>query len=510
MSDSTTAQSVIATPEEVRERAAIDRSTRLPVTFFLTSGVAWLLVANLLGWLTSFKMHNPDFLDFACLSWLNWGRLQPAFINALVYGWGFQAAFGIGLWIMARLCRTPLKNPVTLIVAGHVWNIAITFGLGVILFGAQGPGELLEFGRTVWLMLLAAYTIIVVWFALMYVGRPKGADFISQWYLLAAFFWFPWLYLTAQVFTSPATASGLHAAATAAWYSNSLLFLFFVPVGVAIATYLIPKIVGRPLHSYHLAVAGFWSLALFGGWTGLAKLTGGPLPTGLTAVSGAAQVFLLIPALCVAVNHFSTVSGRHGLVQVSPTLRFVFGGAVFYVASHVVAAGLALYPDLSQFTSAWDGFRLMLVYNYFTMTAFGAIYFIMPRISGCEWLSPSLIRRHFWFNIYGGAAISVCLLVSGLSQANTLNEWSAGFNGTVEATRGFHVGATLGWTGLLFANTLFLFHFVLMVLRLGRRSQRATLLPHETPNWPGTGVVTSRMDDLKTPSSPAITGGANA
>lgn len=506
MSDPTTDQHVIATPEEVRERAVIDRSTRLPVTFFLTSGVAWLLVANLLGLLASLKMHSPGVLDFECMSWLNWGRIQPAYVNALVYGWGFQAAFGIGLWIMARLCRTPLKNPTTLLVAGHVWNIAVTIGLGVIFFGAQGPGELLEFGRTVWLMLLAAYSVIVVWFAVMFVQRPKGSDYVSQWYLLGACFWFPWLYLTAQVFTSSSSGSGLHAAATAAWYSNSLLFLFFVPVGVAMATYLIPKIVGRPLHSYHLAIAGFWSLALFGGWTGLAKLAGGPLPVSLTAVSGAAQVFLLIPMLCVAVNHFATVKGRHDLVQISPTLRFVFGGAVFYVASHVVAAGLALYPGLSQFSSAWDGFRQMLVYNYFTMTAFGAIYFIMPRISGCEWLSPSFIRRHFWFNIYGATAISVLLLIGGLFQANSINTWSAAFSGTVEATRGFHIGATLGWLGVLFANVIFALHFVLMVLRLGRRSERATLLPHDIPNWPGTGVVTSRKDDLKVP----VTGEAHA
>ena len=45
------------------ERALIDASTRLPVLVFYTSAIAWLLLATLLGILTSFKVHSPDFLS---------------------------------------------------------------------------------------------------------------------------------------------------------------------------------------------------------------------------------------------------------------------------------------------------------------------------------------------------------------------------------------------------------------------------------------------------------------
>ena len=45
------------------ERALIDASTRLPVLVFYTSAIAWLLLGTLLGVLTSFKMHAPDFLS---------------------------------------------------------------------------------------------------------------------------------------------------------------------------------------------------------------------------------------------------------------------------------------------------------------------------------------------------------------------------------------------------------------------------------------------------------------
>jgi hypothetical protein len=45
------------------ERALIDASTRLPVLVFYTSAVAWLLLATLLGVVTSLQMHAPDLLS---------------------------------------------------------------------------------------------------------------------------------------------------------------------------------------------------------------------------------------------------------------------------------------------------------------------------------------------------------------------------------------------------------------------------------------------------------------
>ena len=84
-------------------RAEIDRSLRHPVMFFFTSGAAWLAVAILLGIISSAKLHSPDFLS-GC-SFLTYGRVQPAHMNALIYGWGCQAAFGSLVWLMARLSR---------------------------------------------------------------------------------------------------------------------------------------------------------------------------------------------------------------------------------------------------------------------------------------------------------------------------------------------------------------------------------------------------------------------
>ena len=91
------------------ERALIDASTRLPVLVFYTSAIAWLLLATALGVLTSFKMHAPDFLSGT--AFLTWGRIRPAHLNALIYGWGSMAGMGTAIWLMARLCRTTCPWP---------------------------------------------------------------------------------------------------------------------------------------------------------------------------------------------------------------------------------------------------------------------------------------------------------------------------------------------------------------------------------------------------------------
>src|ERR1700759_1248466 len=85
------------------ERALIDASTRLPVLMFYSSAIVWLLIGTVLAAFVSFKAHSPDLL--AGYSFLTWGRLRPAHMNIMIYGWASMAGMGPAIWLMARLCR---------------------------------------------------------------------------------------------------------------------------------------------------------------------------------------------------------------------------------------------------------------------------------------------------------------------------------------------------------------------------------------------------------------------
>ena len=40
------------------------------------------------------------------------------------------------------------------------------------------------------------------------------------------------------------------------------MFLWLGAIGLGTAYYMIPKVIGRPVYSYHLAAIGFWTYAL--------------------------------------------------------------------------------------------------------------------------------------------------------------------------------------------------------------------------------------------------------
>src|SRR3982750_3425299 len=109
------AEAPLSSDVEQVERALIDASTRVPVLMFYTSAIVWLLIGTLLGGLTSFKSHMPDM--FGGISFFTWGRIRPAHMNVMLYGWASMVGIGTAIWLMARLSRTTLRHPL-LLVAG--------------------------------------------------------------------------------------------------------------------------------------------------------------------------------------------------------------------------------------------------------------------------------------------------------------------------------------------------------------------------------------------------------
>lgn len=278
---------------------------------------------------------------------------------------------------------------------------------------------------------------------------------------------------------------GAFGAGINAWFVNTVILLVFTPIGLGACYYFIPKITGRPVYSQQLALLGFWGLILLAGWTGMQKYMGGPLPAWMPAVGGMASILLLVPAGAVALNNHLTTEGKRGLIEPSPTLRFVFVGSFSYVLMSGVGALIGTFwtgTDL-QFTHAEYGYHLLALYGFFSMTTFGAIYYIVPRLTGTEWLSVRLIRNHFWFSVYGITALVACMLIGGLSQGQSLNNpdnWNSSVIGSIVNARGYNIGRAMAWAFILWSNAWFFIHLVLMVLGLGRRSATPTLLVHDS------------------------------
>ncbi|HWB58257.1 MAG TPA: cbb3-type cytochrome c oxidase subunit I [Chthoniobacteraceae bacterium] len=469
----------VVTDSEVEkvERALIDQSASAPLLFLYSSAVLWLLASTGLGILVTFELLAPG--RFGGFSWLSYGRLWPAFMNALAYGWASQAGMGTAIWLFARLTRVAIKRPTWLIFGTMFWNISVTIGVVAILCGAQQGHEWLEFPPYVEFMLFFSFLMIGSWGVTMFRLRRPGHAFISLWYLTGAFFWFAWLYSAATLMLHCWGMHGVLQSVVGAWYGGSFLNLWFASLGLGAVYYFIPKVSGKPVHSYHLAAVGFWSFALLAGWTGMTRLIGGPLPAWLITVSIVATILMLIPIVTVTLNFVMTLRGNTGLVYVSPTIRFVFFGAVVYAVTGVVAVlgAQRSFAEYAQYSTFASGYSLLLIYGFFSMVMFGSIYYIVPRLVGCEWLSSRLINFHFLGSAYGIGVFVAVLLAGGLWEGGAWSNPEIHYDTAISFLQPAFAGRLLAWIGLGGAHLLFALHYLTMLLRLGRPAGRPTLFP---------------------------------
>ncbi len=462
-------------------RAQIDRSLRFPLLFFFTSAAVWLVFGTTLGLISSLTLNFPRMFE-GC-AFLSYGRVFPAQMNALVYGWGMQAGFGVALWIMARLSRSSLRNPATVIVAGHIWNAMILLGLFSILFGWGTSIMWLDFPKAFAPAVMGCYIFIMLWALGMFAARRDREVYISQWYIIASILWFPWIYLTANWFIHIDEGSAVMKAGIDAWYVSNMTYMVLAPIALASAYYIVPKVIGRPIYSYNIAIFGFWTLAIFAGWTGMNRIMGGPLPAWMPTFGSAAAIFLLIPALAVFFNLVKTLGNRAEWVNYSPSLRFTMFGVFAFVVTVALGALMSIFPAgrFFQFTHAQTGYDLLAVYGFYSMTIIGAIYFIVPRICGCEWLNGSWIRFHFWFSAYGTIAIVAFMVFAGMAQGYVTNNWGEDFLTSVERGKPYLAALSLGWGLIVVSNVAFLLHLGLMAVKRGRRGEDGPTLIHKDP-----------------------------
>src|SRR6202171_3481258 len=468
--------SAAAGDAEQLERARIDASTRVPVLMFYASAMVWLLIGTLLAGFVSFKLHSPDW--FSDVSFLTWGRLRPVHMNVMIYGWASMAAMGTAIWLMARLCRTTLRHPLIIVTGIWFWNIGVLTGVIGILMGYSTGYDWLEFPPYAAVVLFVAYALIMSWAVMMFRFRRGDQIYITQWYLLGAFLWFPWLYSSAQAMLFVVPVQGVMQAAVGWCYANNLLFLWFGAIGLGTAYYMIPKVIGRPVYSYHLATIGFWTYALFSSWTGMQRVVDGPFPAWMITVSISATILTIIPVATVGLNHHMTMKGYFHLLRYSPTLRFTVFGAMSYTVFSLLGVLISLrsVARYLSFTQASIAFSHLGLYAFFTMIIFGSMYYIVPRLVGREWRYATLIKLHFWAAAYGIGLMTLMLISAALVEGSSLDDPTLSFVESTQSILPYLRGRSLAGILMTAAHCIFAFHFGLMLFGLGRTSSVPTFL----------------------------------
>ncbi len=461
------------------EQQEIDASAKWPVLVFFGSALLWLLLGGVLSLAANMQLHQPGFLS-GC-EWTTHGRLAPAAQNALVYGWGFNAAFAFGLWLMARLSATTLRHGGWLFIAAKFWNLGVTLGIGGILAGYSTSFELLEMPRFVVLLLLAAYALIGVWAVTTFSIRNTENVYASQWYLFGAAFWFPWLYSIAQIMLFRAPVRGVLQPVVNAWYVQGLYGLWFVPVALAAIYYFLPKILGKPVSHYYLAPLAFWWLVAATALGAGSRLIGAPVPVWLPSLGVVANMMLVLPLFILGLNFLGTLSGKAGAAGGSLTLRFIGLSILGFFAAAVLGLLFALrsFSEVAQFTLVERLRDWLTFYVCFSTAMFGAAYFYLPRLTGKVWRSSALIGAHFGATVLGSVVLFIGLAGGGCKQGHLLlqPDSQVPFSSITDGLATWHVVNSVGLGLLLAGHAAFLLNFIWIACPVNSRGTAAASIP---------------------------------
>ena len=464
---------------DAKARDDADKSTSLVVGVCLTLAVVWLVLASVAGLISSIKMHEPDW--WVQYGWLTFGRIRPIHLNMVAYGWCSLAGIGVAIWLIPRLLKTELVGAKYALVGGALWTIGVFAGTVAIAMGYSDGLEWLEYPWQIDILLVVGGALVGVPLWLTLLNRKVKHLYVSVWYIGAGLLWFPILFLIANW---PGLHFGVQQATMNWWFGHNVLGLWFTPIGLAASYYFIPKVIGKPIHSYNLSLLGFWSLAFFYSQVGGHHLIGGPVPSWLITISIVQSMMMVIPVFAVAVNQHMTVLGNFRALAYSPTLRFIVLGAMMYTAASVQGSLEALRSvnTVTHFTHYTVAHAHLGLYGFFSMVMFGSIYFIMPRVMNWEWPYPKLISLHFWLVLVGFAIYFIWLTIGGWLQGLAMLDEKTPFMQSVALTLPYLKARSIGGGLMTLGHLVFAAHFFAMGWKFGPRRLGAALL--------GTSILT--------------------
>jgi cytochrome c oxidase cbb3-type subunit 1 len=447
----------------------IDASCRLPLFTLFGGAAVWLVLSSVFGLIASLTFHGPGL--FADSAMLSYGRAYPAWANLLIYGFAIPTGLGVGLWLLARLGGVPVAQPFLIAVGAKLWHVGVLVGWIAILAGQTSGFEWFELPRYAAVILFAAFVLMAIWVFVTYARRTRTELYPTQWFVLAALFWFPWILSTAILLLQIFPVRGVVQVAVAWWFAGNLLNVWLTLAGLAATFYLLPKLTQRPLQSYYFALFVFWTVLLFGSWTGIPMSS--PLPAWMSTMSSVATVLLLVPIFSLVAIMLQTTRGAKIPCGGGPLCYTKFG--VWALTLATVAAAIAACPVVARVTDyTWftHGVNTLRLYGFFAMTMFAAVYYILPQVSGLA-ISAGRIKLHFWLAMGGAVLLSLPLMLGGVKQGLKLANAEVPFMETVKAAQmAFRIG-TMGEMLIVLGALLFLVNILSVIWSYYRTVARA-------------------------------------
>jgi cytochrome c oxidase cbb3-type subunit 1 len=391
--------------------ALVDASTRWPVLLMAGASVKWLVLALVAGFISFLKLHATGFL--AGIPALTYGRMVALQDAVFIYGFASQAAMAIALWLICRLGGTLLVGRAAVVIAALFWNLGVLVGAIGILAGDLSPFAHFQFPHGAMPILFLSYCLYGICAFLTFATRRECVMYPSLWFVLAGLVFFPWVFESASMTLWSSNLRGTILPIIAAWAANNIVTMWLGSIALAAIYYFIPKISGKPLYSYGIAVFAFWLHVLIGQSTGMHATAA--FPSWIVGLSELCTILMVLPAAANAMNWFNTLKGSKRSDDVA--FNFIWWGAILYLIGTIIAAFAAFRPGnlFLEFTLFQAGLNSLVLLGFITLTFFGAFAYIIPRVANLD--SPKPTRGHYMMTLGGALLVIVALLLAGFIQA---------------------------------------------------------------------------------------------
>ncbi|MCX9014264.1 MAG: cbb3-type cytochrome c oxidase subunit I [Candidatus Methanoperedens sp.] len=385
---------------------------------FLVSSVLWLVLFTTFGFILAIKFFAPEFLGNA--SFLTFGRVRPMHVNGVAFGFLSTGLLGAVHYIIPRISGTKLFNEKLGNLTVLLWDIVVIAGTVLLAFGyTQGR----EYAEYIWVIDVGILlTLLMIGYNLFktILSRTERKLYVSSWYVMGTFLWFPIVYFIGNVMWHPDTGSlnGTVDAVFNWFYGHNVLGLWFTTLGIASWYYIIPVIIRRPLYSHLLSLIGFFSIAFVYTGVGGHHLLQAPIPEWLKTIAVVSSGLMMVPVLAFITNIGLTMRGSWNHFISNIPLRFILIGWFLYFLTSVQGTfqamrGTNMFLHFSQWTV---GHAHLALLGSFGLLVMGTIYFMIPRVTGKEIYSARLMSYHFWFTVLGFILFFASMTIMGLVQ----------------------------------------------------------------------------------------------
>ena len=417
----------VATTSAPQASAAPAQQTRANyettiVNVFVAATVAWALFGMLAGvWLAAQMVMPVLNLDTPALTF---GRLRTVHTNAVVFGFGGSALIGTSFYVVQRTCGARLFAPVLAWFVFWGWQLGLAAGMLSLFLGINTAKEYAELE---WPFDIAI-TLIWVAYAIVFFGtiatRKIKPIYVANWFYGALIIVIAMLHIvnSLEVPYSPTGSFSLYAGSQDAvvqwWYGHNAVGFFLTGGFLGMMYYFLPKQADRPIWSYRLSIVAFWSFVFTYIWAGPHHLHYSAIPDWVQSLGMVMSLILLLPSWGTMVNGIMTMSGAWQKILTNPSLRFTSLALAFYGLATFEGPMMAIKSVnvVSHFTEWTVGHVHSGALGWNAFVTFGALYYLVPVISGRELHSARWANIHFWLALSGVVLYMLSMWGAGVTQ----------------------------------------------------------------------------------------------